>query len=330
MIRKQTIIPLAVGLVVGGAALTLSYRYLMKIKNANTATIVSTKAVVIASHDLPMATTLTEKDMTIAKFPPQSVPSGACSDPKQLMGKSLRMSVVRNMPLVDTMIGPVNGFGGVIPDGYLAVAVKVDEYTGVAGFLQPGDRVAVVGTFKIREGNKEETVAKIILPNVEVRAIGQQFREEGGEAGANLVRSVTLLVKPEEAERLHLGMTSSKIHLAMRAPMDSKELPTVGVTLTGLLGRQKQPIGSETGSFAKGFLNALELYGKLSPPTFVPSAKNPSAEPYMVELVHADKVEKIYFESSSSDRRVEPGAAIVNASERKGSATDVVSKGIHQ
>jgi pilus assembly protein CpaB len=289
--RKQ-IIPLIVGLLVGIIALKLGHSYLTDLKKAAASHTTSSVKVLAATRDLPVSTLMTEDHFKWVPVAASLVPAGACTDPKQVIGKALKVPVVTQMVLLENMLCDKGGFGGVIPKGYLAVSVKVDEYTGVAGFIQPGDHVAVVGTFRVNtDRNKEETLSKIILQNVEVRAVGQQFRENTG-VEAKVVRSVTLLVKPEEAERLQLATSLGKIFLAMEAPFDTASKSSHGVTLSTILNEHDNK-WIRPDFYANKFFTALFEKARQGEPLrdgqTLTKATSARGEPYVVELIYPDK-----------------------------------------
>ena len=300
--RKQAIIPLAVGLVVGLIALKLGYDHLSRLEQANSRT-GPTEKVLVATRDIPVAVNLTAQDVKLVDMPKQFVPEGVLVDPKKVIGKSLKVSTAKRMPILASMVHTGKGFGGVIPKGFRAVSVKVDEYSGVAGFLQPGAFVDVVGTFKLRQKGTgtSRTISKIVLQGVEVRAVGQKFREDVGGKEADLVRSVTLLVKPADVERLQMASSSGKIRLALRAPLDMDRNVTSGVTMATLLqgDNQFQQGGPTTDSLAGGFWDLFSnKSGKAQDFAMT------EGQPYLVELISSEKIEKIYFESAHSGQRV--------------------------
>jgi len=80
------------------------------------------------------------------------------------------------------------------------MAVKVDEFTAVGGWLKPGDKVDVVATFNVKRSKSgpTETVTRTILRDITVRAVGSE-KQASGDNQAVIARSVTLLVKPRQA-----------------------------------------------------------------------------------------------------------------------------------
>ena len=122
-----------------------------------------------------------------------------------------------------------------IPPGLRAVSVRVNEVIGVAGYVLPGTRVDVVATVS-PTGNGADMTSKVILTNVQVLAAGTKIDRETDKNKPMPVSVVTLLVNPEEAERLTLASTEGKIQLALRNPLDKTIPATPGVRPSALFG----------------------------------------------------------------------------------------------
>lgn len=320
--RKQALIPLMIGLVVGLVALKLGYDYLANAKKSPVVNKGPVKRIVVASRDLAIGEQLTTEDLSLVDMPQELVPAGVFTDVEALVGETLRKSLSAKMPLLGNMIGPGAGLQGMIPEGYRAMAVKIDEYSGVAGLLQPGNFVDVVGTVEVKYGNsnKKTTISKLVLQNVEVRAVGAAVSEEtaAGKVKGTLSRSVTLLVKADDMERLQFAKTNSKLSLALRPAMDDRSVFTTGVTVCKLLTPSS---GSAFGT------KVDDMLGKFVGMAFKRSedgqtnttdqsksgmtlagldarAENPGADPYVVEVITGGRTERIYFASEDSDCRV--------------------------
>ncbi len=304
--NKQALIPLAIGLVVGIVALKIGYDYLNKMKNQNTNT-APVQKVVVAKSNLPLGTKLTENDLTMVAIPVKLVPDDAIKDIKDALKQTLKVSVVAKMPLLKTMIGPGDGLESIIPPGYRAVSVQVDEYTSVAGLLRPGARVDVLATFHVKgESGNSEAVSKLVLQNIEVRAVGQAFRSEEMESASSKIkvtRSVTLLVKTDQSEVLQLAASSGSIRLALRSATDDSPIQSKSVTLSQLLLHGADACNSPSSGMFNNFLSLLSS-AKKSARTETKVVK--PDEPYQVEVLTGTKSEKVYFASADSDQRVDP------------------------
>jgi Flp pilus assembly protein RcpC/CpaB len=120
----------------------------------------------------------------------------------------------------------------VIPPGMRAMSVQVDEVSDIAGFVLPHARVDVLAALSSSD-NGQKPISKIVLENVEVLAVAQEMEQEKDQP--ELVKVVTLLVKPDEAEALALASHEGVLRLAMRNYNDQKLVQTTGADLNRLL-----------------------------------------------------------------------------------------------
>jgi pilus assembly protein CpaB len=116
-----------------------------------------------------------------------------------------------------------------------AVSVRVNEVIGVAGYVLPGTRVDVVATASPND-TRADTTSKLILSNVQVLTAGTRMEQDQEKGKPMQVTVVTLLVNPEQSERLALASTEGKIQLALRNPMDQTSPETPGVKTAALVG----------------------------------------------------------------------------------------------
>src|SRR5262249_44411752 len=140
------------------------------------------------------------------------------------------------------------GLSGLIPAGYRAVTVRVDDEAGIAGFLYPGTIVDVLAVISPGGGN-DQSVSKIVLQNIKVLASGSELdqRENGREPSS--VKTVTLLVTPEQAEALTLSSTEGRLRLALRSTTDQQNAGTAGANKSTLLvGGRALPVPDTSNS----------------------------------------------------------------------------------
>jgi pilus assembly protein CpaB len=128
----------------------------------------------------------------------------------------------------------------VIPDGMRAVSVRVNEVIGVAGYVLPGNRVDIIATASPTDAH-QDTTTKVILANVQVLTAGTRMEQDQEKGKPMQVTVVTLLVFPEQAERLALASTEGKIQLALRNPLDKGAPETPGIKTANLMGLVKAP-----------------------------------------------------------------------------------------
>jgi pilus assembly protein CpaB len=244
MNRVRILTVLVVALLAGGGLAAGTYNYLQNAVPAKTVT-VPTKPVVMANADLSLGNELRADDLKIADWPASSVPEGAFAQKSELVGRSLIASVVRNEPILASKLAAKEagtGLPPVIPKGKRAVSVKVNEVIGVAGYVLPGSFVDVVTTAN-PTGRPEDVTSKVVLTNVQALAAGTRLEQDQKDGKPMQVTVVTLLVTPEESERLALSSAEGKIQLALRNPLDETKPETPGIGPAVLLGRGKAPRG---------------------------------------------------------------------------------------
>src|ERR1700731_4907275 len=194
--------------------------------------------VVVAAMDLPLGTKIELGEVKTARWSADSLPDGSYTDPKQVIGSYVKNSLVANEPIVQAKLFTGDKTAGVmpllIPFGMRAVSVPVDEVSDVAGFELPHTRVDVlVATAEGSGGGGDKAFSKVILQNVEVLAVAQEVEQKKDEP--EIVKVVTLLVTPQESERLALASHSGTLRLAMRNYNDNKIVLTSGSDVAQML-----------------------------------------------------------------------------------------------
>jgi pilus assembly protein CpaB len=228
---------LALALTAGGVLAFGTYNYVQK-GPAAAAAAVPTKHVVVAASDLDIGAELRQDDLRQIEWPANAVPESAISDPQEIIGRGLIVPVVENEPILPAKLASKDegvGLPPAIPPGLRAVSVRVNEVIGVAGYVVPGTRVDVVTTLNASQ-QAQNITSKVILSNVQVLAAGTKIERDTEKGKPIAVNVVTLLVNPNEAERLTLAATEGKIQLALRNPLDKESPVTPGVRPAVLLG----------------------------------------------------------------------------------------------
>ncbi|MDA2916787.1 Flp pilus assembly protein CpaB [Nitrospinae bacterium AH_259_B05_G02_I21] len=195
--------------------------------------------VMLAKRDIPAARTITSVDVERTTWPKKALPKDAFHDLKSLKDRVAARKIIAGEPVLEGHLaskGSGTGLAAIIPKGKRAMAVRVNEIVGVAGFIKPGDLVDVIVTLE----PDEETgiVTKTVLQRVPVIAVGQEISREGGKP--KRVTAVTLMVNPADAEKLALA-SRNDIQLAMRNTLDSVRVSTVGATPVRLVGLPPKP-----------------------------------------------------------------------------------------
>jgi len=226
----------AFALVAGVATALMIARYVPKDGRANA---VTTAGVVVAAADLPLAAKLKIEDLKVIEWPADHIPPGAISDPKELVGRVLISRVLAQQPLMPGMLAAKNagsGLAALIPSNMRAIAVRVDDVVGVAGFIHADDRVDVLVTLRAMNAGSEPTT-KVFLQNIKVLAVGQDVDNGNSQnrLHATAATVATLLVSPTDAERLVLAQTEGRIMLTLRSWTDSQPVETAGASPSGLV-----------------------------------------------------------------------------------------------
>jgi len=240
MRNKRLIFALLAAVVFGLVAAVSVSRYLA---NAQMYTKNLTN-VVVAKVEIPIGTRIVAEQLTVAQFPKTVAPDGtfAVIDEK-LLGRVAVIRISPREPVTEYRLAPVGSAGGlssVIPDGFRAMTVKVDDVVGVSGFIQPGTLVDVVVTINPPdEGRQRERVSKIVLQNIKVLANGQNIDKPRNEKETERVKAVTLQVTPEQAEKLALASTEGKLQLVMRNSVDQGDEVTPGANKSSLLAGER-------------------------------------------------------------------------------------------
>jgi pilus assembly protein CpaB len=234
----KTVVPIAVSLVIAFVGSYFIYMWIQKQQAPQQVVQVQAEAVpvVVAVSDLPWGTQLKPEMLTTKPFLKQSLPAGYFSGPNEINDRIVVAPLKANDPVTEHRLAPVSiktgGVSAVLEKGKRAIAVKGDKVIGIAGFINPGNKVDVLVTVKDPQRNEEKT--KTILENIMVLATGTQIQKnEKGEPSP--VDVYTLAVTPEEAEILSLGANEGKLQLALRSVTDTETVLTSGVNVPKML-----------------------------------------------------------------------------------------------
>ena len=238
MARMRIFIVLVLAIVAGGVFAFATYNYVQQIPG-KTVTIPTTK-IAVAGSDLDIGAEITKDSVRLIDWPSNAAPANGISDPNEVIGRGLVMPMIQNEPFLELKLAPKDAGAGLppaIPPGLRAVSVKVNEVIGVAGYVLPGTHVDVVATVNPTQ-NATDVTSKVILTNVLVLAAGTKIEQGEKDKKPIAVSVVTMLVDPQQAERLTLASTEGKIQLALRNPLDTATPVTPGIKTKALLGAQ--------------------------------------------------------------------------------------------
>ena len=225
--------------VVGLAAVFLVHRYIVTFASPRQ---VATTPVMVAEVDIAPGTALTGRVMKLATWPTNIIPPKAAVSARQLEGRVVQASIAKGEPIMLSKLAPEGtaaGLGGLLEPNSLAITVKTDEVSGVAGFINPGDRIDVLSEMSV-PGSGNEHYSKIILQNIKVLGKGQMWDQTTNKK-PQVVPTVTLQVTPEQAETLNLASFQGRIRLALRNQLNKVNFTTRGVATSQLCNRTHPP-----------------------------------------------------------------------------------------
>jgi pilus assembly protein CpaB len=202
--------------------------------------------VVAAATDIKIGQVLAAPDLTTVQIE-GTVPKNAILDAKNAIGRGVTSPLYAGEPIMDDRLAPMGSGGGLaatIKDGMRAIAVRVDQVVGVAGFVLPGMRVDVlvsgVPPNSSGGGGNNNTQVRTVLQNIEVLSAGTDIQKDA-EGKPQQVQVVNLLVTPEQAQVLALASNETRIQLVLRNPLDTKVADVKGTAMTNLFIDQNQP-----------------------------------------------------------------------------------------
>lgn len=235
---NRTLIVLAIAVAVASIASWSIYKAVQRIPERQVE--VASVFTVVAARPLTMGTLLTPDDVKVVAWPARSPVAGTVADVKSVVNRGLIAPVLENEPVTESKLAPVGVGGGLppsIPSGMRAISIKVNEVIGVAGFVVPGTRVDLAVTV----ARQQESMSRVVVSNVEVLTAGTNIDQskKGGQPIAASV--VTLMVTPDDAERVALASSEGKIILMLRNPLDTMPTETHGVRMAALMGEPFQP-----------------------------------------------------------------------------------------
>jgi len=203
----------------------------------------ATTQIVTTTGELPSGITLAAKDVTLVDWPSDFPLQGSYSKVEDVIGHPLLNALGSKEPILKRNLGLERsgiGLSGRIPPGMRATAVRSNEIVGVAGFLYPGSHVDVLVTYTPPGGNNIP-VTETVLQDVEVLTAGQTT-EPDPQGKPQTVNVVTLLLNPEDSQRLQLASMQGGIQFVLRSGVDQKSVNLKPTRLDQLVASEKPPV----------------------------------------------------------------------------------------
>jgi pilus assembly protein CpaB len=303
-VKQRLVIVLLFALVIAGAASALLYRLISSQLTANRT---ATTQVVVASRNLSSGELIKEGDVKMAEFA-GTPPLGTLVSVDKAINRGVVEPIFQGEAVVDSRLaapGAGAGLASTIPQGMRAVAVRVNDIVGVAGFVTPGSKVDILIAGVPPGGNGNAgTVTKTLLQNMTVLSAGQNIQKDA-EGKPVSVPVVNVLVTPEQAEILSLASNDARIQLVLRNPTDQEEAKPPGTALAYLFSGLKPPPDASKGDGSKaGAGKAGRQVRKPAPPPPPPPKPEPekvAPPPITVEVIHGSRRAQTKFAGEEPD-----------------------------
>jgi pilus assembly protein CpaB len=246
--RRLGLIIIAVAVLVGGAAIWGMLNMQGSQRSAASA------HVVVADRPIELGQTLTASMLRLQAWPADALPQGAFTQISELTGSESRVALRAIEPNEPILMSRISGAGGratlsaTIAEGHRAVAIRVNDVVGVAGFVLPGDSVDVLLTRQEGNGMRGNDAMRtdLLISNVRVLAVDQSASESRNDP--LVARAVTIEVTPEDGQKVALAGQIGTLSLALRradeigaAPPASQETIRIQDLRAEAEGRRSQP-----------------------------------------------------------------------------------------
>ena len=264
--KKGIIIPLALGLL----ALLLTYQYIQQ-REAALGLLAEPVKVLVVKKDVPRLTLLDETMVEVVSVPRAYRQPAALTEIKEAVNQVTMAPILKGEQVVGTKLaayGLETGLAIKVPKGFRAVTVAVNQVTGVAGLIRPGNYVDVLSTLEFGNLQKSDQRTYTVFQNVLVLAVDQNLGPESEAAQAmtmaerkkaeergdiapsgqaigpgrrQAAATVTLALPPPQVQGLVLAQASGSLTLALRSSFEGREAQQLGpANLMNILGVQEK------------------------------------------------------------------------------------------
>jgi pilus assembly protein CpaB len=260
----------------------------------------------------------------LEEWPKDKVPKGAITKLDDVENRRPKARIFAGSPILENQLlgkGVLDqGASDAIPKGMRVIAVKVNDVSGGASLIRPGDRVDVLVHVQRAGGSMGQTITKTILQDIKVFAVDNVWDVATGGEKAVVARTISLLVTPAQAEKVTMACEMGTIRLVMRSPDDKAQVAVNGTRASDVFEGEAggvdrvltlaAPPGSSTtknkSSAVAGLLGLLSKHKKkqggtsgtpLTPP---PEPKKP--EVFTVRVLAGSQLTDTVLESTGDDQ----------------------------
>ncbi len=301
--NRQTLIALTVAIVLGLAAVWIANSFLTN--RERLAYNGATTKVAVAAAPLVYGTDITPDKVRFVDYPNSSIPPGAFTNANQLIPPGKKrialLPIALNEPILPDKISGIGegaSIAALLPDGMRAASVRINDVSGVAGFVQPNDSVDVLIT-RTPPGSSGQ-VTDVLLQNVRVIAIDQTAKNADGSPKVG--RSATLEVNPLDAQKLALAQEVGTLSLVLRKPGEQNNPVVETISMNDLrynmYGGARYPAPAVVGGFGLGGAIAGAMDRSAKAVAYTKPAQHVARKPAgpsgrQVEIYHGTKSEQV-------------------------------------
>jgi len=256
---RQSMIALGAAIFVALIAVVIANSYLNG--RERQAYAAGTTKVAVATIPLAYGTDITSDKVRFVDYPNASIPPGSFTSTAQLLPAGKRrvalLPIGVNEPILS---GKISGAGqgasiaALLPPGKRAASVRINDVSGVSGFIQPNDSVDVLITRQMPGSDRDAQVTDVLLQNIRVMATDQQAANADGTP--KVAKTVTLEVTPIDSQKLALAQEVGTLSLVLRKPGEQNNPIVETVSLTDLrfnmYGGARYPAPAVIGNFGSG------------------------------------------------------------------------------
>ena len=287
--QTRTFVVLVVAVIVAGGASYAVYRAVASIPVRQVE--IATAKAVVAAKPMPAGTLVTREFVKEIDWPARTPLTGGYARIEDVVDRGLVAPVVENELLTVNNLAAKEAGAGLPPmitEGMRAISIRVDEVINVAGFVTPGTRVDVLVVISPTQDSNDR-IARVVVSNVPVLTSNTRYDQDESRKDGKPVRStvVTVMVSPDDAERIALAQSDGRLMLTLRNPLDLEPTVTAGIRRAGLF----TPSGVAPAPASKPGVRRAA-----APPVVLPLPSVPTV--YVVETIKAakraeDKLDKV-------------------------------------
>jgi pilus assembly protein CpaB len=261
MLSRQSLIALGAAVILGLFAVFIANSYLTGKQRQSELS--GTTKVAVASAPLAYGSDVTPDKVRFVDYPNTAIPPGAFTNAAQLIPAGKKRVALMPIGVNESILASkISGQGqgasiaALLPPGMRAASVRINDVSGVAGFVQPNDSVDVLITRDMPGGDRKTQMTDVLIQNVRVIAIDQQARNADGSP--KVAKTATLEVNPLDAQKLALAQEVGSLSLVLRKPGEANNPVVETVSMTDLrynmYGGARYPAPAMVGGY--GALNA--------------------------------------------------------------------------